>query len=847
MTDPSDDLAVEFAAHPFGRHSPQLQALLERMRSAPIPGKPFLYMTEPHREWALARMSTSEPLHIEVAPDHVFASIEDAERDVFGRRLAAMRGETPDDPAYPLAPVSPSVIGYASSDSVRAGDTLTFFVSSEREPVFEAEIVRLRTPEVGPAGEPFRTEPVTSTIQGSHASVRQWIHPGSWVRIPDQVPLNASFAVSARVNPTLLSSGRQAILSLLAPSGAAWTLTVDATGVVEWLGRDAGGSQWAVRSSAPIADHRWSLVVASVDAASSQIAVGVSGLSQTAWCEPDLRWSVSTMPTTPVAEQWSVVIGAEPTEAFDEPTPSLRITPPCVAHFNGRIEAPRLHAGPLDEARAAEMISGSTPGDLVAGWDFAQGISTEQVFDAVGTYHGHTVNLPTRAVCGSTWTGRCLDWRTAPDEYAAMHFHEDDVADAGWQPSLELPVPESWPSGCYALRLCAGSDEYFVPFFVRPAAGATADVAFIVPTATYAAYANMRLRLFGQAVEMQHGRLTVVDSTDMLLADHPEVGASTYDTHRDGSLVCYSSLRRPLVNYRPKGRIYKFCQDLLITSWLDHENVAYDVVTDEDIHREGVSAISEYRVLVSGSHPEYVSVAIEDSLQQYLADGGRLMYVGGNGYYNGAEFHATIPGTVEVRRPGMEALWPIDHTEANFSFTGGPAGPYAKVGRRSEPLVGVAFITQGFDACSYYRRTPESEDGRARFIFEGIDDTLIGDFGLLQGGAAGYEIDRFDLDRGSPPHALVVAHSEKHSNVYDLMVASIVDVLPTTDPSAPEPIRADMVFFETLGGGAVFSVGSIAWSGSLGWNNYDNNVAAVTRNVLSRFREPAPFTIPSAI
>ena len=45
----------------------------------------------------------------------------------------------------------------------------------------------------------------------------------------------------------------------------------------------------------------------------------------------------------------------------------------------------------------------------------------------------------------------------------------------------------------------------------------------------------------------------------------------------------------------------------------------------------------------------------------------------------------------------------------------------------------------------------------------------------------------------------------------------------------------DLVFFETQGGGAVFSTGSIAWCGSLSWNAYDNNVERITHNVLKRF------------
>ena len=57
-----------------------------------------------------------------------------------------------------------------------------------------------------------------------------------------------------------------------------------------------------------------------------------------------------------------------------------------------------------------------------------------------------------------------------------------------------------------------------------------------------------------------------------------------------------------------------------------------------------------------------------------------------------------------------------------------------------------------------------------------------------------------------------------------------------------EIIRAEMVFFETLNGGAVFSTGSIAWAGSLSHNSYDNNVARISGNVIRRFLDPAPFS-----
>ena len=48
-------------------------------------------------------------------------------------------------------------------------------------------------------------------------------------------------------------------------------------------------------------------------------------------------------------------------------------------------------------------------------------------------------------------------------------------------------------------------------------------------------------------------------------------------------------------------------------------------------------------------------------------------------------------------------------------------------------------------------------------------------------------------------------------------------------------VRADMVYFSTPNGGAVFSTGSISWCGSLSHNRYENNVSRLTGNVLTRF------------
>jgi len=48
-------------------------------------------------------------------------------------------------------------------------------------------------------------------------------------------------------------------------------------------------------------------------------------------------------------------------------------------------------------------------------------------------------------------------------------------------------------------------------------------------------------------------------------------------------------------------------------------------------------------------------------------------------------------------------------------------------------------------------------------------------------------------------------------------------------------IRADMIYFDCPGGGAVFSVGSITFCGSLPWNDFDNNISKIVENVVRGF------------
>lgn len=744
------------------------------------------------------------------------------------------------------------VMGYADRQSVRPGETVRFMISVLGGGDYDAQVVRLHSPEVGtgPDVPELREVGVETSLTGRHHTDEQELRVGSFARLLEGEELNElrELTLMLRLQVTLEASRPQIVASTLS-DGEGFELAISPDGgLVATIGHGEGAEPTRVEGPR-VPTGQWVSVGLAVDGRAQSVRLVAKGVER--------RHDV--LPRSEAARKLAAGFEAGRAPLLLAAGGAGEDGKGTVTrdHFNGRIERPRilgvaLTAAQLDEAmrtpwEESTRRSGDDVADAVLGdWAFERDMSSNRVVDrSAGASHGVLFNMPTRAVRSSGWSGTNHDWRSAPEEYAAIHFHEDDIHEAGWNPNHELVVPDGWQSGCYALRLRSGGSEFYVPFFVRPpVATTTADIVLLISTATYAAYANMHLRVTARFNELIHGRLTVLDETDLLLLEVPELGRSTYDSHVDGSPVVYSSMRRPVTNFRPKGRIYKFCQDLLIVDWLEQAGFSFDVVTDEDLHREGAVALDGYRVVVTSSHPEYYSKEMLDVLDGFVTAGGRLAYLGGNGFWVRAEYHPEVEGVVEVRRPGGGLLWPTGSTERFFSFTGEPGGWWDDLGRNAQHLCGVGFVTQGFDRSSYYHRTRESRDPRAAFIFEGIDDEIIGDFGLLQEGAAGYEIDVYDRASGSPAHGLVVASSERHSNLYTIMTKSVLDAVPDPRPDAKDPIRADMVFFETPGGGAVFSVGSIAWSGSLAHANYENNVARVTGNVLRRFVDPAPFPMP---
>lgn len=734
------------------------------------------------------------------------------------------------------------LVGYTDRPSAAPGEAIEFMVSTEFDS-YDVQLVQLIHGDTNPTGPGPKEIEVPSSIDRSLPGSAQETYPGSCIVVPPGGALDdvSSFTVTfwfLSTTPELADP--QGLIARWSPDTGGLAVLLDDGRVAFWLGDAAEPAR--LTSQHPIRPGRWYFVAASYDATSGSARLEVR--ADPTWAGADAT-SEATAHTVPTAggDSTPLLIGA----LTSRPGQSGRTA--TGGHFNGRIECPTVVGGALTVTQTEKVRAGDAVDTaVVAQWDFAADHAADEIPDRSGNgLHGTAVNCPTRALVGHAWDRKAFGPAQGPEQYSAIEFHADDIADVGWDVSFRFEVPDDMPTGIYAARLRAGETTDHVPFVVTPPLGQpTADVCLLWPTMTYLAYANeSTIHTSGEA---DYSSLTNVeispDPYDLHSWDHPEFGYSTYDLHADGTGNRYSSWRRPILNMRPGHRFWvtnaprHFAADLYIVDWLREKGHAHDVVTDHDLHADGVDRLSPYKVVVTGSHPEYWTAPMLDALHAYLDGGGSLMYLGGNGFYWVTGVHPHHPHIAEIRR-GYSAgrVWTAHPAERHLSTTGELGDLWRFRGRPPQALTGVGFAAQGWDVESPgYDRLPDSYTEEAAFIFDGIDDDVIGDFGLVLNSAAAEEIDRCDDALGTPPNALRLATTEGRHSAYFLIAHEELGVtIPTIDGTNNPNVRADIVYFDHPGGGAVFSVGSMTFVSALSHDGYDNNVSTVVGNVLRRF------------
>ena len=693
---------------------------------------------------------------------------------------------------------NPPLLAYSNVMSVRPGGSIAFKVSSSAGQPFSARLVRSISADPNPDGPGIVEEDASRYFaQAEFPSREQPFYPGSYAMGVSALDLDAGgeLAFGATVFPTRLGPDRQTIMSI-----GALDLALDKDM------RLVLGENGETLTAGPCIPLRtWVRVVARL----TPDAVTLS-------CAP-----CSGGETAHEAIQRSGV----GMRHHGVPTIAARLDEGRVKdHFNGKIEAPVI----------------LRDGETVASWDFAKDISSSVARAGKGP-DLKLVNYPTRAVTGASWDASEMNWTHKPEHYAAIHFHDDDIYDFGWETSFTFTVPRDMPSGIYVMRLECGEAWDAVPFFVvEPLGRPRARLCVLVSTFTYVIYGNHARPDY--APEWQD-RTRDWGAYPFNPVKHTNYGLSTYNYHADGSGICHASHRRPLFNLRPGyltfgktpcSGLRHFQADSHLISWLHAKGIEYDVVTDAELHRDGVAALAAYDVVTTGSHPEYHTSNTLDALRSYRDNGGHLLYLGANGFYWRIAVHSENDSLFEIRRAedGIRA-WAAEPGEYYNAFDGTYGGLWRRNARAPQDLVGIGFAAQGEFVGDPYQRL--CHDPQYDWIFAGIEDDILGDFGLSGGGAAGFELDHMDHRLGTPKSAVLLARSVSRDNEFMLVPEEqLTHLTNLTGGPEQDALHAEMVYFELPRGGSVFSTGSITFCGCLPSNNFENNISRLLENVLRR-------------
>lgn len=704
--------------------------------------------------------------------------------------------------------------GYSDRWTVRPGEDISFHVHCTANS-YEARLVRLIHGDENPRGPGRKQVRIASTVDGTYPGQVQTIDKGSF-GIFDLDNLFASvdrFTVSAWIWPTLPGPDAQGIISwMTGPQGDGLGIFLSPDGHIECRRRGVP----PLRSTQALALREWYRLAVTVDGQAETIALEVS------------------------AQRWS--------PAFVQPDrTNARLGHIALPQSGGTL----LFAAGWMEGRAGRALFNGkiaqpcieTANGILCAWDFAQRQGTAEIVEVSGGRNGRLVNRPARAMTGPNWPGASTSTAALTETHDAIHFHDDDVADVGWPESLRFRVPDDLPSGAYALQLQAGEVEDHLPFFVCPPAGGCGpSLAVLMPTMSYLAYANESPDM-AEVVQLAPLQDMSISATAYTYVAQNGL-KSTYDLHRDGSGIIYGSRRRPIIDFRPDFRCrtfdapHQFPADLHLIDWLTEKGYDFDIITDDLLHEEGRSVLAPYRVIMTGSHPEYWTRAMLDARDSWLDEGGRLMYLGGNGFYWVTGVAEDDPSIIEIRRYAGTRTSTGGIGEETLSVTGERGGLWRDRGRPPHSRLGIGFSGQGFDRGTYYHRTSASFAPEWSWIFQGVENEVFGGGRalVLGHGAAGFEVDKVDPRYGTPAHAVVLASADKFTDAYQAAIETMNSINPWVGGShLASGVRSDIVYTAGPNGGAVFAAGSISWSSTLSQDSYASDTSRITKNVLDAF------------
>ena len=334
-----------------------------------------------------------------------------------------------------------ALTGYADRWSARPGETVRFMISSAADRDFALRFVRHICADPNPKGPGYQEVAMPTPADGTRAGKQQPAWLGSFGRAASlPVDLQRGIRLSATIWPTTPRKGRQGLIALRI-GDATISLGIGSHGGAQGELVTADGTAIQAEVPQPLLERRWYNVSASLH------ADGSLTVKQTPHAPLGDAGEAEIQAMLPPSGKADVFLAALPPEG----------TEPARCHYNGKLEHPAIHR----------------PDGPLATWNFSLNIPTQIATDT-GPHaaHARLLNLPTRAMTGSNWTGAVHDWKAAPDQYGAIHFHDDDQGPLGWSEAASLQVPADWPSGFYAAHIKQRSGRGLHPVHRPPAPAA---------------------------------------------------------------------------------------------------------------------------------------------------------------------------------------------------------------------------------------------------------------------------------------------------------------------------------------------------------------------------------------
>jgi hypothetical protein len=378
------------------------------------------------------------------------------------------------------------------------------------------------------------------------------------------------------------------------------------------------------------------------------------------------------------------------------------------------------------------------------------------------------------------------------------------VSCSSWSASYQLPIPTTWTTGIYLVKL-TNSQQYqnYVTFVVRDDTS-TSALLYQQSVTTYQAYNNY-------PNDVPNG------------ATLPTTGKSLYEYNSSSTTTGAGTTRavkvsfdRPYSNDDGAGDFLDW--EMYFVRWMEQNGFDVSYCTDIDTHTTP-AMLTKHAGFLSVGHDEYWSKSMYDGVTSALGAGVGLGFFGANGVYWQIR--------LDPNAAGVASRIQVCYKDATKDPVSGPTTTVlwrsAALNRPEQQLLGNMFVAQQPNGAA---AAPFVVTNSSNWVYQG---TGVSDGDSIPG-IVGYE-----CDKSQTAYPLPVAVPGTYTLLSDSPFTSALTSPDGSGQNLSEHCNA--VVYQAGSGAWVFNAGSIEWSWGL--YNYgrrtsaDPRIQGMTANVLN--------------